>query len=189
MECFLSLSDYGIGIEPGSQESPDWKSPSVIERAPYAGQIPVDNCRNPDLAATNVRLYPLPLTCESLQSMDFGRRQVNLNQFFRVDERHLGQGKSIEPVALNRSPQISPQGSYFLCLGFHQPTIRMARPQVDSHHLPWQTSRFQDYNGIGSIPEDTLLQDSQSFGRSLEVEAITWLCPLIQTPRSVSPLV
>jgi hypothetical protein len=74
--------------------------------------------------------------------MDFGWRQVNLNQFFRIDKRHLGQSKGIETIALHRSPQISPQGSHFLRLGFHQPAIRMTRAQIDSHHLPWQACGF-----------------------------------------------
>jgi len=188
VQRFLSLSYYSIGVKPGPEESSERSGPGVIEGATYTGQVTIDDRRNPDLATADGRLYPLPLTCKPLQSMNFGRRQVNLNQLFWIDEGHLGQGKRIETVALNRSAEISPQGSHFLRLGFHQPAVRVTRTQVDSHHLPWQARGFQDYGGIGAIPENTLLQDSQSFGRSLEAEAVTGLCSIVQTPRPVSSL-
>jgi len=64
----------------------------------------------------------------------------------------------METIALDRSSQVSPQGGHFLCLGFHQQAIRMARPQIDGHHQPWQACGFEDYGGIGPIPENAFFQ-------------------------------
>jgi hypothetical protein len=64
----------------------------------------------------------------------------------------------------------------------------MTGAQIDSHHLPWQACRFQDYDRIAAILKNALFQDGQSFGRSLEAEAVTGLCSIIQTSRPVSSL-
>jgi len=121
--------------------------------------------------------------------MDFSRWQVNLVHLFRVNERHFGQGKGIETITLDRPSQIPPQGGHFLRLGFHQPTIRMAGSQIDSHHQPGQACGFKDYDGISPVPENALFQGGQSLRCGLEAEAITGLRSLIQTARPVSPLV
>jgi hypothetical protein len=121
--------------------------------------------------------------------MDFGRRQVNLVQLFRVDERHFGQGKGIKTIGLYRSSQISPQSGHFLCLGFHQSAVRMTGSQIDSHHQPWQACGFENYDGISALPENAFLQGRQSFWCGLEAEAITGLRSIIQAARPVSPLV
>jgi hypothetical protein len=121
--------------------------------------------------------------------MDFGWRQVNLVQMFRVNERHFSQGKSIDTITFDRSPQVSPQGCHFLRLGLHQPAVRVTGTQIDSHHQPWQARGFKDYDRIGPIPENTLFQSRQSFRRGLEAEAVTRLRSIIQTACPVSPLV
>jgi hypothetical protein len=121
--------------------------------------------------------------------MDFGRRQVNLVQLFRVDERHFGQGKGIETIGLYRSSQVSPQSGHFLRLGFHQPAVRMTGSQIDSHHQPWQACGFEDYDRIGAVPENALFQSRQPLRCGLEAEAITGLRSIIQAARPVSPLV
>jgi len=87
--------------------------------------------------------------------MNLGWRQVNVIQLFRVDERHLGQGKGINTIAFRRSPKVPAQGSYLLHFGFHQPAVRMAGAQIDSYYQPCQTSGLEDYDGISSIPENT----------------------------------
>jgi hypothetical protein len=137
VERILSVTDYGKGVNTGPQENPERRRPSIIERSTYTGQVTIDDGRDPDLAAANIRFQPLPLACKPLQSVNFSRGQIDLIQLFRVDERHFGQGKSIETIALDRSAQISPQGCHFLRPGFHQPAIRMTGSQVDSHHQPW----------------------------------------------------
>jgi len=74
MEGILSVSNYNKGIKSGPQESPDRRRPSVIESSTYTRQVSIDNSRNPDLAASDVLFYTLPLARKSLQSMDFGGR-------------------------------------------------------------------------------------------------------------------
>jgi len=73
MEGILSVSNYHKGVKPGSQESPDWRRPSVIESSTYIWQVSIDDGRNPDLATSDILFYTLPLACKPLQSMDFGR--------------------------------------------------------------------------------------------------------------------
>jgi len=126
MEGILPVSNYDKGIKPRSHESPERRRPGVIESSTYTWQVSIDDGRNPDLAASDVLFYPFPLACKSLQSMDFSRWQVNLVHLFWVDERHFGQGKGIDTIALDRPSKIPPQGGHFLSLGFYQPAIRMA---------------------------------------------------------------
>jgi hypothetical protein len=121
--------------------------------------------------------------------MDFSRGQVNLNQLLRVDKGHLGQGKRIKTITLDRSSQISPQSRYLLHLRFHQPTIGMLGTQVDGYHQPRQAGRLEYNDRVGSISENTLFQLGQAFWRCLECESITDLCPVIQTTNPVATLV
>jgi hypothetical protein len=121
--------------------------------------------------------------------VNFGRGQIDIIQLFRVDERHFGQGKGVQTVALDRASQISPQGGHFLRPGFHQPAIRMAGSQVDGHHQPGQASGLQDYDRIDTVLENAFFQSGQSFRRGLESEPVTGLRSIIQTPRPVSSLV
>jgi len=73
VERLFSVMDYGKGVNPGPQESSERRRPSVIEGSTYARQVTIDDGRNPDLAAANIRFQPLPLACKPLQSMNFGR--------------------------------------------------------------------------------------------------------------------
>jgi hypothetical protein len=64
----------------------------------------------------------------------------------------------------------------------------MLGTQVDGNHQPGQTSRLENNDGVGSIPENTLFQLGQPFRRCLESESITDLCPFIQAPSPVAAL-
>jgi hypothetical protein len=59
--------------------------------------------------------------------MDIGWREIDLNELLGIDKRHLGQGESIEAIALGRTSQISPQGCHFLHLCLDQSAVSMRR--------------------------------------------------------------
>ena len=56
----------------------------------------IHNRPDPLLATRDLILQPPPLTDEALYGIDFSRGKVNLLQFLRVDEGHLGQGKRVD---------------------------------------------------------------------------------------------
>ena len=64
----------------------------------------------------------------------------------------------------------------------------MAVSQIDSDHQPWQARGFQDYDGIGAVPENVPLQGGQPLRCGLKGEAIAGLNSIIQAARLVSPL-
>jgi hypothetical protein len=74
MESIFPISNYDKGIQPGLQESPDRRRPSIIESSTYTWQVSIDDGRNPDLATSDILFYPLPLACKPLQGMDFSWR-------------------------------------------------------------------------------------------------------------------
>jgi hypothetical protein len=66
----------------------------------------------------DILFYPLPLPRKPLQSMDFSRRQVDLIQFFPVDERHFGQGKGIETISFDGPRRYRRRAATFCVLAF-----------------------------------------------------------------------
>jgi hypothetical protein len=74
VQRLFSITDYAKGANPGSQESSERRRPSIIERSTYARQVTINNGRNPDLSAANIRFQSLPLARKPLQGMNFGWR-------------------------------------------------------------------------------------------------------------------
>jgi hypothetical protein len=66
MKHFLAATDHGEGVKPRPQEGSGLRRPWVSKCPAHTGQETIDSGSNPNLAASDIPFYPLPLACKAL---------------------------------------------------------------------------------------------------------------------------